>query len=57
MALLHEPGLMDPVPAKVLAVYPLVPWIGVMIAGYAFGPVMRTRSGSGEAGFSAPGYF
>ncbi len=39
--LLHEPGLLDPVPGvKLLAVYPLVPWVGVMIAGYAFGPVM-----------------
>jgi uncharacterized membrane protein len=25
----------------VLAVYPLVPWIAVMAAGYAFGPVMN----------------
>jgi uncharacterized membrane protein len=39
--LLHEPGLMNPVPGvNVFAVYPLVPWVGVMIAGYAFGPVM-----------------
>jgi uncharacterized membrane protein len=40
--LLHEPGSLQPAPGiKVLAVYPLVPWIGVMAAGYAFGPVMN----------------
>ena len=25
---------------KVFALYPLIPWIGVMAAGYALGPVM-----------------
>jgi uncharacterized membrane protein len=40
--LLHEPGFLQPAPGiKVLAVYPLVPWIAVMAAGYAFGPVMN----------------
>jgi uncharacterized membrane protein len=39
--LLHEPGLLNPVPGvKVFAAYPLIPWIGVMAVGYAFGPVM-----------------
>ena len=40
--LLHEPGFMNPAPGvKLLALYPLVPWIGVMAAGYASGPVMN----------------
>jgi uncharacterized membrane protein len=39
--LLHESGFVEPVPGiKVLAVYPLVPWIGVMAAGYVCGPVL-----------------
>jgi len=39
---LHQPGfvhLSDSV--SVFVLYPLVPWIGVMAAGYALGPVMR----------------
>jgi uncharacterized membrane protein len=40
--LLHEPGL---VPlghgVNLYVLYPLIPWIGVMAAGYLLGPVMR----------------
>ena len=39
---LHQPGIVhlgDSV--RVFVLYPLVPWIGVMAAGYALGPVMR----------------
>ena len=35
---LHQPGLFDIAPG-VFVLYPLIPWIGVMAAGYALGPV------------------
>ena len=41
---LHVPGLIFPFGANgppVMALYPLIPWIGVMAAGYAFGSVYR----------------
>jgi uncharacterized membrane protein len=41
---LHEPGVIFPFgypgPA-LLALYPLIPWIGVLAAGYAFGSIYR----------------
>ena len=37
---LHQPGLFDIAPGvKFFVLYPLIPWIGVMAAGYALGPV------------------
>ena len=38
---LHQPALMQLTSeVAVFALYPLIPWIGVMAAGYALGPVM-----------------
>jgi uncharacterized membrane protein len=38
---LHQPALLHPRPdVAAFALYPLIPWIGVMAAGYALGPVM-----------------
>jgi uncharacterized membrane protein len=39
---LHQPGLVHLGDrASVFVLYPLIPWIGVMTAGYVLGPVMR----------------
>ncbi|MFZ5734838.1 MAG: DUF1624 domain-containing protein [Pseudomonadota bacterium] len=41
---LHEPAMLQFGNVRWLAVYPLIPWIGVMAAGYALGPVfLRPR--------------
>jgi uncharacterized membrane protein len=37
---LHQFGVIKLGPATVIIVYPLIPWIGVMAAGYAFGELL-----------------
>lgn len=40
--LVHQPGLLHVGNGtRLFALYPLIPWAGVMAAGYAFGPVMQ----------------
>jgi uncharacterized membrane protein len=42
---LHEPGMLEPVPGvTAFALYPLIPWVGVMALGYVVGPVMLWES-------------
>lgn len=44
--LLHEPGLVSLGDSATLYVlYPLIPWVGVMAAGYLLGPVMQVEKG------------
>ena len=41
---LHQPGVVHlGEGVRVFVLYPLVPWIGVMALGYAFGPVMQLK--------------
>jgi uncharacterized membrane protein len=39
--ILHEPGLVMAGPPTVIVAYPVIPWIGVMAAGYCLGHVYR----------------
>jgi len=39
--LLHEPGLVMAGPPTVVVGYPLIPWVGVMAAGFCLGHVYR----------------
>jgi uncharacterized membrane protein len=44
---LHQPALLHPTwDISVFALYPLIPWTGVMAAGYALGPVMLLEPAS-----------
>jgi uncharacterized membrane protein len=36
---LHDPGMLQIGGAQAFALYSLIPWVGVMAAGFAFGPV------------------
>ena len=43
---LHDPSMLQPAPGvQMLALYSLIPWVGVMAVGYAFGPVMLLDAG------------
>ncbi len=44
---LHEGGLMQPTPnSGIYVFYPLIPWIGVMAAGYGFGRLLLHERGA-----------
>ncbi len=45
--ILHQRGSIYPVPdIRLIVAYPLIPWIGVMAAGYALGPLYQLDAGT-----------
>lgn len=45
--ILHQPALLHPTAdVAVFALYPLIPWIGVMAAGYGLGPIILLETAS-----------
>ena len=42
--ILHQQGAFQIGPVTVVVGYPLIPWIGVMGAGYCFGTLMKTKA-------------
>jgi uncharacterized membrane protein len=43
-SVLHQPAMLEPAGGpRLLALYSLVPWVGVMAAGYALGPLVKAE--------------
>jgi len=54
--LLHQPDVLDlGGGVKMLALYPLIPWVGVMAAGYALGPMFSMEAEQRGAKLAAMG--
>jgi len=53
---LHQPGFVQVGPsARLFVLYPLVPWIGVMAAGYALGPLFELEQDARRRWFATLG--
>ncbi len=53
--LLHAPGSFYIGEIEVRVIYPFIPWIGVMAAGYLFGPITKTPRENRKKVFMATG--